>query len=220
MVVHPSHGHDTGTLVHALIHHCPNLPVINGVHRPGIVHRLDKGTSGSLVVAKSMVAHQALLDMFQNHRIERQYIAWVRGSPSWNRKRVNLPIGRHPHLRRKMDVRNGGKAACTDIHVDRRYGEFTRLRLNLHTGRTHQIRVHLTHLRFPILGDPTYSRAYRPGKNINARVANAILALDHQALHAEVLGFTHPITGKPILCRAPLPADLQRLSESLEDTYG
>lgn len=219
MVVHPSHGHSSGTLVHALIHHCPNLPVINGVHRPGIVHRLDKGTSGSLVVAKNASTHQALLDIFQQHQIERQYIAWVRGVPGWAQKKIDLPIGRHPHKRQKMSIRNNGKQAITDVTVAKRYGEFSRLRLQLHTGRTHQIRVHLSHLQLPILGDPTYSRAYKPGKAVPEEVANRISALDHQALHAELLGFTHPNTGEKILCRAPFPPDLLKLSDALNKFY-
>ncbi len=216
MVVHPSHGHATGTLVHALIHHCPNLPVINGVHRPGIVHRLDKGTSGSLVVAKNAVTYQALLEIFQAHRIERQYIAWVRGNPGWTEKRINLPLGRHPHTRLKMSVRDKGKEAITEAVVAKRYGAFSRLRLQLHTGRTHQIRVHLSHLRLPILGDPDYARAYSPANNIPEDVAKCILELGHQALHADTLGFIHPDTGKEILSHAPLPADLQKLSDALD----
>jgi len=216
MVVHPSHGHSRGTLVHALINYIPHLPAINGVHRPGIVHRLDKGTSGSLVVAKDTTAFQVLLSMFHDHRIDRQYLAWSRGAPAWKRQRIDLPIGRHPRMRQKMCIRAQGRPASTEITVERCYQRFCRLRLHLLTGRTHQIRVHLSHIKLPILGDPLYARAYKAGKTVPGQVAACIDGLDHQALHAEILGFIHPVTGVPIHCRAPLPTDLQNLSNALD----
>lgn len=220
MVVHPAPGHATGTLVHALLHHCPDLPGINGVARPGIVHRLDKGTSGSLVVAKTEETQQALVAMFSRHDIERQYVAFCRGNPPWGSRRIEAPIGRHPHQRKKMGVVAGGRRACTDVAVEQRYGKFCRLRLTLHTGRTHQIRVHLAHLKLPILGDPTYARAYHAGRDVPQPARDAINALSRQALHAEVLGFVHPITGKPIRCYAPWPEDLKALADALEAAYG
>jgi len=220
MVVHPSHGHDSGTLVHALLHHCPGLPGINGVERPGIVHRLDKDTSGSLVVAKTETAHRRLIDMFSSHRIDRQYLAWCRGMPTWNRKRIEMPIGRHPAHRQKMAVRQSGKTAVTDAVIEQRYTHFCRLRLTLHTGRTHQIRVHLAHEHLPVLGDTVYGRSFTPGKEIPAPVREAIGNLHRQALHAEVLGFEHPLSGKKMCFHAPLPRELVALSGALEEAYG
>lgn len=220
MVVHPSHGHDHGTLVHALLHHCPSLPGINGVERPGIVHRLDKETSGSLVVAKTESAHQQLVELFSTHDIDRQYLAWSRGVPNWRQKRIDLPIGRHPHHRQKMAILENGKEAITDARIEQSYERiFSRIRLTLHTGRTHQIRVHLTHEQLPILGDSTYGRHFNPGKQIPEPARSAIKALSRQALHAEVLGFIHPITGETIHCKAPLPDDLRQLSDALDKSY-
>jgi len=220
MVVHPSHGHDSGTLVHALLHHCPKLPGINGVERPGIVHRIDKDTSGSLVVAKTELAHQRLVEMFAQHDIRREYLAWCRGTPLWNEQCIELPIARHPQQRQKMSVQPHGKPAVTVAQVEARYRrDFSRLRLSLHTGRTHQIRVHLSHHQIPILGDAVYARSYRPGSNIPEAARQAILALNRQALHAEILGMNHPISGEPLLFTAPLPDDLVRLSSALDLAY-
>jgi 23S rRNA pseudouridine1911/1915/1917 synthase len=221
MVVHPSHGHDSGTLVHALLHHCPTLPGINGVERPGIVHRLDKDTSGSLVIAKTEAAHHGLVALFATHDIRREYIAWCRGVPGWGQKRIELPIGRHPQHRQKMAVNDKGKHAITDAALEKRYDDaFCRMRLTLHTGRTHQIRVHLAHERLPILGDAVYARSYRPGNRVPEPARTAIEGLARQALHAEVLGFIHPITHEEILCHAPLPDDLNQLESALREAYG
>ncbi len=220
MVVHPSHGHEHGTLVHALLYHCPSLPGINGVERPGIVHRIDKDTSGSLVIAKTERAHQRLVALFSTHDIDRQYLAWCRGVPNWRKQRIDLPIARHPRHRQKMAVVATGKEAITDASVEQIYGQlFCKMRLTLHTGRTHQIRVHLSHERLPILGDTTYGRKFNPGKQIPEPARSTIKELSRQALHAELLGFKHPITGEQLLCRAPLPEDLQRLDSSLADAY-
>jgi len=220
MVVHPSHGHDSGTLVHALLHHCPNLPGINGVERPGIVHRIDKDTSGSLVIAKSELAHQRLVEMFARHDIRREYLAWCRGAPTWKEQRIDLPIARHPQHRQKMSVQMHGKPAITVARVEASYRrDFSRLRLNLHTGRTHQIRVHLSHEHLPILGDAVYARSYNPGSNIPVVARQAVLTLKRQALHAEVLGMNHPISGDPLLFTAPLPDDLVQLSAALDMAY-
>jgi len=221
MVVHPGRGHARGTLVHALLHHCPNLPGINGVERPGIVHRLDRDTSGSLVIAKTEQAHRLLAAMFSRHDIQRQYLAWCRGIPAWREHRIEKPVGRHPQHRQKMSVRSDGRTAVTEAMVERRYGsDFCRMRLTLHTGRTHQIRVHLSHLHLPILGDFTYARRYHPSRKVPDPARDVIERLDRQALHAEVLGFIHPVTGKPLKCIAPLPADLRLLSGALEESYG
>ncbi len=220
MVVHPSHGHDRGTLVHGLLHHCPNLPGINGVERPGIVHRLDKDTSGSIVIAKSELAHRGLSELFASHELDRQYIAWCRGAPHWSEQRIEQPIGRHPQHRQRMAVRMNGKEAITDASVEYFYGPFSQLRLTLHTGRTHQIRVHLSHERLPILGDPVYARNYHPGNNIPQPTRDAIIALNRQALHAELLAFKHPVSGEHLSFKAPLPADLIQLSDALKKNYG
>jgi len=220
MVVHPAHGHDHGTLVHALLHHCESLPGINGMQRPGIVHRLDKGTSGSLVVAKSEIAHRQLTEMFARHDLNRQYIAWCRGNPRWYKKRIDLSIGRHPQHRQKMAVNENGRDAITDVEVEQLFGPFSRLRLRLHTGRTHQIRVHLSHEKLPILGDPVYARSYNPAMDIHEPTRTAIRSLDHQALHAQLLEFTHPVSGQPLSFKAPLPDDLKRLTEALTENYG
>ncbi len=222
MVVHPSAGHDHGTLVHALLNHCTHLPGINGVERPGIVHRLDKDTSGALVVAKTETAHHRLVTMFSKHELRRQYLAWCRGTPGWVRKRFEAPIGRHPNQRKKMHVRRDGKVAVTEIAVERRYNsDFCRLRLTLHTGRTHQIRVHLSHLHLPVLGDTVYGRSYHPGRHIPEPARSIIEGLRRrQALHAEFLAFTHPVTGRMLTCIAPLPEELRSLDAALEASYG
>lgn len=220
MVVHPSHGHDSGTLVHALLHHCEHLPGINGVERPGIVHRIDKDTSGSLIVAKTELAHQRLVEKFARHDIRREYLAWCRGAPLWQEQRFDLPIARHPQHRQKMSVQEHGKQAITDACVEARYGrDFCRMRLTLHTGRTHQIRVHLSHQQLPIIGDTVYARSYHPGPNIPATARAALLAQNRQALHAEILGLHHPISGEALLFTAPLPDDLVQLSAALDAAY-
>jgi len=220
MVVHPAHGHDHGTLVHALLFHCDSLSGINGMQRPGIVHRLDKDTSGSLVVAKSETAHRKLSAMFAEHDLNRQYIAWCRGTPRWHQQCIDLPIARHPQHRQKMAVNPNGKEAITHAQVEQLLGPFSRLRLTLHTGRTHQIRVHLSHQQLPILGDPIYARSYNPAANIAESSRNAIKALKRQALHAELLEFKHPISGTALSFHAPLPDDLQRLAHALQENYG
>jgi len=220
MVVHPAHGHDHGTLVHALLHHCDHLPGINGAERPGIVHRLDKDTSGSLVVAKSEIAHRRLSDMFAQHDLNRQYVAWCRGSPRWHSKRIELAVGRHPRHRQKMAVTSGGRSAITDASVERLFGPFSQMRLTLHTGRTHQIRVHLAHEKLPVLGDPVYARSYNPSADIPEPSRSAIAVLKRQALHAQLLEFKHPISDAPLSFSAPLPTDLQQLVDALTENYG
>ncbi|MDQ6954982.1 MAG: RluA family pseudouridine synthase [Mariprofundaceae bacterium] len=216
MVVHPSHGHDTGTLVHALLHHCESLPGINGVERPGIVHRIDKDTSGSLVVAKTEATHHGLVTLFTQHDVDRQYIAWCRGVSRWNQKRIEQPIARHPQHRQKMAIVPTGKMAITDAIVERRFAQqFSRMRLTLYTGRTHQIRVHLAAEGMPILGDVGYARSFNPKKSLPEMTREALTGLQRQALHAEVLGFIHPITQEKVFCTAPLPDDLLQLNAAL-----
>jgi 23S rRNA pseudouridine1911/1915/1917 synthase len=216
MVVHPAPGHPSGTLVNALLHHCGDLAGIGGVLRPGIVHRLDRGTSGILVVAKTDVAHGALAAQFHDHRIERVYLAFVRALPGSESGTVDRPIGRHPQDRKRMSVRTrSGRAACTKWRVEGRYpaSGISRLSIRPETGRTHQIRVHLASVGLPIVGDPVYGGGSRRPARRNAAEA----ALTRPALHAASLGFEHPRSGEWMRFEAPLPADLARLEAALEE---
>ena len=208
LVVHPAPGHASGTLVNALLHHCRDLAGIGGRLRPGIVHRLDRGTSGVLVVAKSDDAHVALAAQFREHTIERVYAALVRGVPGADAGRVERAIGRHPHDRKRMSVRTqAGRAAVTAWRVRRRFATSGASLLEVHpeTGRTHQIRVHLASVGLPIAGDPVY------GRN-----ATSAFGLERPALHAELLGFDHPRSGARLRFEAALPEDLVRALATLE----
>jgi len=201
MVVHPAPGHPGGTLVNALLHHCGALAAVGGVLRPGIVHRLDRGTSGVLVVAKDDEAHRALAEQFHSHSIERIYQALVRGSPASESGRVDAAIARHPRDRKRMTVvKSGGREAHTAWRVARRYAKSARslLEVRPETGRTHQIRVHLASVGLPIAGDPVYGRGGRD---------RAEPGLDRPALHARVLGLVHPKSGERMRFEAELPAD-------------
>ena len=214
MVVHPSPGHDSGTLVHALLAHCTNLSGIGGVQRPGIVHRLDAGTSGLLVVAKSDEAHIALGRMLMERRIERIYYAVVWGEVEGDGGTIDLPVGRSPRDRKKMAVlTEGGKEAFTTYYLLDTYEPFQYIKLKLGTGRTHQIRVHLSHTGNPVLGDPVYGgRRIRKGSLSKGEIELAVRALsliDRQALHAGELSFEHPLTGVPLRFEAPPPLDIQ-----------
>jgi 23S rRNA pseudouridine1911/1915/1917 synthase len=205
LVVHPAPGHARGTLVNALLHHCRDLRGVGGVQRPGIVHRLDRGTSGVMVVAKHDAAHRALADQFRTHTIERTYLAFVRGLPTADGGHVERAIGRHPRDRKRMSVRaSTGREALTRWRVRRRFtaSGISLLEVRPETGRTHQIRVHLASAGLPIVGDPVYGRAH-------------VRLLERPALHASVLGFEHP-RGGPMRFEAALPADLAELSGSLE----
>ena len=207
MVVHPATGHHEGTLVHALLHHCDDLSGIGGVRRPGIVHRLDKGTSGLLVVAKNDEAHRGLAAQFKAHSILREYLALVRGAPGSERGSIDAPIGRHPRDRKRFSTRvRVGRAAVTNWSVEARFKDLTLLRVRLETGRTHQIRVHLASVGLPIAGDPDYG---------GGRRASRSLGLGRQALHAAVLGFDHPRGGERRRFESPLPPDLASLVEKL-----
>jgi 23S rRNA pseudouridine1911/1915/1917 synthase len=208
LVVHPSAGHRTGTLVHALMYHCRGLSGVGGVLRPGIVHRLDKGTSGLLVAAKSDRAHRHLAAQFKAHSVEREYLALVRGEPGAEHGSIDAPIGRHPSDRKRLSTRaRRGRPAVTHWRVDVRYRGLTLLRVRLETGRTHQIRVHLASVGMPVAGDPVYGG----GK----RVTHS-LGLERQALHAARLGFEHPVSGERLSFESPLPADLRDAIEGLE----
>ncbi|MET0272248.1 MAG: RluA family pseudouridine synthase [Phenylobacterium sp.] len=212
MAVHPAPGSLNGTLVNALLHHCgAGLSGIGGVARPGIVHRLDKETSGVMVAAKSDAAHQGLSKLFAAHDIERVYIAFTRGAPHPARGTIEGAIARSPHDRKKMAlVKSGGRHAITHYAVERAFGPqdrpvAARVACRLETGRTHQIRVHLASKGNPCLGDPTYG-AGPPAEKVRAAIAQA--GLKRQALHAAVLGFIHPVTGATLRFESPLPSDM------------
>ena len=205
MVVHPAAGHYTGTLVNALMYHCRgDLSGINGVLRPGIVHRIDKDTTGVLIVCKNDRAHNALAEQLKEHSITRKYRAIVCGNLKEDEGTVDAPLGRHPQDRKKMAiVRSGGKRAVTHYRVLERFGNDTYIECQLETGRTHQIRVHMASLGHPLLGDEIYGRAKSPFK------------LEGQTLHAMVLGFIHPTTGEYMEFEAPLPEYFEKLLEKL-----
>ena len=219
MAAHPAPGSETGTLVNALLAHCGvSLSGIGGVARPGIVHRLDKDTSGVMVAAKNDAAHRGLAALFERHDIERVYLAITRGAPKQAAGTVATRLGRSPHDRKKMAVTRGGREAVTHYQVQRRYGSearplAARVACRLETGRTHQIRVHLAHIGAPCLGDPIYG-AGAPALTVRAAIAEAGLA--RQALHAAVLGFVHPITGAALRFESGLPEGLARLQVALE----
>ena len=205
MVVHPAAGHYTGTLVNALMYHCKgDLSGINGVLRPGIVHRIDKDTTGVLIVCKNDKAHNALAEQLKEHSITRKYRAIVCGNLKEDEGTVDAPLGRHPQDRKKMAiVRTGGKRAVTHYRVLARFGNYTYIECQLETGRTHQIRVHMASLGHPLLGDEVYGRVKSPFK------------LEGQTLHAMVLGFIHPTTGEYMEFEAPLPEYFEKLLEKL-----
>ena len=217
LVMHPAPGNPEGTLVNALIAHCgDSLSGIGGVKRPGIVHRLDKDTSGLIVVAKTDPAHRALSRDFAARQISRAYAAFVWGVPAPASGEIAGNIGRSPRNRKKMAVvpDGRGKPAVTRYRVERTFGDKAALvECRLLTGRTHQIRVHLTHVGHPLIGDPVYGA--RAGRT-TARSSGEIFAFPRQALHARLLGFRHPATGERLEFESALPADLVRLVEGLE----
>ncbi|HBM79828.1 MAG: RluA family pseudouridine synthase [Clostridiales bacterium] len=203
MVVHPAAGNYSGTLVNALLKHCTNLSGINGVLRPGIVHRIDKDTSGALLVAKNDRAHRILAEQIKNHTVNRKYIAIVEGIIRVDSGTIEGAIGRSHKDRLKMDVVPGGKPAITHFKVMERFKNETLIEVRLETGRTHQIRVHMSHIGHPLLGDPLYG--YK-NQNFN---------LKGQALHAALIGFIHPSSGKYMEFKAPLPEYFKDLIDYL-----
>lgn len=205
MVVHPAPGHLTGTLVNGLMAHCTDLSGINGVMRPGIVHRIDKDTSGLLMVAKNDMAHESLVNQLVNKTVTRKYTAVVHGLISHDDGTIDAPIGRDKKDRQSMTVTRDGKNAVTHFHVLDRFQEFTLVECQLETGRTHQIRVHMKYIGFPLAGDPKYG----PRKTID---------FNGQALHAGILGFQHPRTDEYIEFEAPLPDDMSALIKNLRKT--
>jgi 23S rRNA pseudouridine1911/1915/1917 synthase len=224
LVVHPAAGHDTGTLVNALIAHCgDSLSGIGGVRRPGIVHRLDKDTSGLLVVAKTDAAHQGLARLFADHgktlALEREYLAFCWNVPDRMSGTIEASLGRHARDREKVAVVAGsrGRHAATHWRLVAAYGtEASLVACRLETGRTHQIRVHMAHIGHALLGDPVYGRSFKSkAARLSAPARAALAALSRQALHAAVLGFAHPVTGASLRFESALPPDLQMLREAL-----
>ena len=208
MVVHPANGNPDGTLVNAIMSICKDsLSGIGGEIRPGIVHRLDKNTSGAIIIAKNDKAHINLSEQLKNHEIKKKYIALVRGVVKENNATINMPIGRSKKDRKKMDVDKNGKEAITNFKVLKRYKDCTLLEINIETGRTHQIRVHLSHIGYPIIGDEVYSN----GKNK--------WNIEGQCLHAKSLDFKHPITGKNMHIEAPIPEYFENIIKELDIIY-
>jgi 23S rRNA pseudouridine1911/1915/1917 synthase len=226
LVVHPAPGHRSGTLVNAVLAHAgEDLTGIGGVERPGIVHRLDKDTSGLMVVAKTERAYQSLQEQIGDRSAERRYLALVRGAPKWDRATVDAPIGRHPTDRKRMAVMKRGSShthreAVTDLRVLERFPGFTLLEARLQTGRTHQIRAHCAYIQLPVVGDETYGpRRLERDPHLSAELRKAVQALEGQALHAYRLAFTHPVSGDRLQWIAPPPGDFGGLLERLESRW-
>jgi 23S rRNA pseudouridine1911/1915/1917 synthase len=211
LVVHPGAGNPAGTLQNALLHYDPNLAVLP---RAGIVHRIDKDTSGLLVIARTLEAHTALTAMIEAHEVQRHYEAVCVGVMTAGGT-IDKPIDRHPTDRVKMAIRGTGRDAVTHYRVITRYRMHTHVRLQLETGRTHQIRVHLAHINYPLVGDGVYGKRLVIPKGASPAFADTLRNFNRQALHAAKLEFTHPITGKPVSCEAPLPADMKQLIKAL-----
>lgn len=220
MTVHPGAGLLSGTLVNGLLAHCKDLSGISGVLRPGIVHRLDKGTSGLLVVAKNDQAHRKLAEQFERHSIKRIYIALIYGLPKEESGRFHGIIGRHPTDRLRMSgLAKHGKEAVTHWRLLERYQQTSLVRLRLETGRTHQIRVHLTEGGMPLLGDPLYPDGGRFNNLKDSRLKGMITRLGRQALHAATLGFIHPATGEYLEYTAAPPEDFSSILRYLQQEH-
>lgn len=206
MVVHPAPGHPDHTLVNALLYHSP-LSTINGTFRPGIVHRIDKDTSGLLMIAKNDMAHQSLAEQLKNKTNQREYLALVYGQIKEDEGTIDAPLGRNPQDRKKQAVVANGRHAVTHFQVVKRYTNFTLVKCILETGRTHQIRVHMKYIGHPLVGDPLYGPRKVIGKN-------------GQFLHAAVLGFKHPRTGEQMRFEVPLPENFQKMLNKLDNQQG
>ena len=212
LVVHPAPGHPDGTLVNAILAHCPNLPGIGGVQRPGIVHRLDKDTTGAIAIAKTDLAYQHLQAQLQAKTARREYLGLIYGVPKTETGSIDLPIGRNPQDRKRMaivSIEDGGRNAVTHWRVKERFGNYTLIHFQLETGRTHQIRVHSAKMGHPLVGDPIYSSGHSLGVN-----------LPGQALHAWKLQLQHPVSGDLVEVTAPLPRSFATLLEVLRRRSG
>jgi 23S rRNA pseudouridine1911/1915/1917 synthase len=218
LVVHPGAGHATGTLVNALLARVSDLSGVGGVLRPGIVHRLDRGTSGLLVVAKSDEAHRALTRQFAGRSVEKEYLALVLGVPARGEGEIAAPIGRDPVQRKRMSTRAArGREARTSWAVAERFDGAALLRVRIHTGRTHQIRVHLASIGHPVAGDPVYGGTRTPSSR-RAAARDALLSLQRPALHAARLAFEHPGSGDRVVFESALPGDLAAVLSALRST--
>jgi 23S rRNA pseudouridine1911/1915/1917 synthase len=215
LVVHPAVGNYQGTLLNALLHHVPTLA---DLPRAGIVHRLDKETSGLLVVAKTLLAHTDLVRQLQARTVKRQYEAIALGQVL-NANTIAEPIGRHPKDRKRMAVVNSGKPAVTHYRVLQNFQHYSHLQVNLETGRTHQIRVHFAHIKHALVGDPVYGKEIKPAKNLSPRLQQVLGTFKRQALHARRLGLIHPDSLLPVEWEAPLPVDMQDLLQALQDDF-
>lgn len=213
LVVHPGAGNTRGTLMNGLIAHAPELA---GLPRAGIVHRIDKLTTGLLVVARTLEAHTALTRALADHEVKRRYVALVQGVLTGG-GRIDAPIGRHPVDRTRMAVREGGRPAVTHYTVRERFAAHTAVDVVLETGRTHQIRVHFAWKRHPLVGDPVYGGRLALPKGASDAVIEALRGFRRQALHAARLEFAHPVTGEPVVCEAPIPDDMARMLAVLRE---
>ncbi|MCK4502478.1 MAG: RluA family pseudouridine synthase [Desulfuromonadales bacterium] len=221
MVVHPAVGHQSGTLVNALLYHCTDLAGIGGELRPGIVHRIDKDTSGVLVATKNDQSHQHLAAQFKAHTVNRRYLALVHGNPGANSGTIDQPIGRHPNHRKKMSGKaKNSKRAVTHWKVLKQYhvSRLSLMELRLETGRTHQIRVHFSEINCPLIGDPLYGNRSRTIALKNMELRKLIDQLPGQALHAQKLGFIHPSSGKYLEFSSKIPEILQNIITCLDQT--
>ncbi len=218
LTVHPVAGKTRGTLVNALLHHCTDLSGIGGKLKPGIVHRLDKLTSGVMVAAKTDKAHTGLARQFKEHSVKRRYIALVHGSMEKDTGTITSPISRGRRYRLKMTGRAAqGKTAVTHWSVKKRYSFFNLVDCRLETGRTHQIRVHLSESGHPLVGDPLYGKGRQPPSRLGSAARSAVRHMKRQALHAYLLGFTHPVSGKYMQFTSEPPADILGLIRALEE---
>lgn len=213
LVVHPAVGNWTGTLVNALLNHAPHLDTLP---RAGIVHRIDKETSGLLMVAKTLQAHNSLVEQLQERSIHREYLALVKGWMTAGGT-VDQPIGRHPVDRKRNAVRRDGKEAVTHYRLEQRFKRHTLIRVKLETGRTHQIRVHMTHINYPLIGDQVYGGRFQMPAECNPALAEALRNFKRQALHATKLGLEHPETGEYMEWELPMPEDMQNLIKLLTE---
>jgi 23S rRNA pseudouridine1911/1915/1917 synthase len=220
MVVHPAPGHHAGTLANALMHHCPDLTGISGCLRPGIVHRLDKDTSGALVVAKNGRCMQHLAAQFKSRDVRKQYLALVYGVPEKKSGTIDLPVGRHPQDRKKMSVStHSPRVALTHWRLREIFAGACLLELDIRTGRTHQIRVHCQSMGHPVIGDPVYGNRGVRNQLLRAfpETARAVQAIDRQMLHAWRLRIHHPVSGAPLPLEAPLSPDMAGLIDRLRE---